>query len=63
MATITVDDILAKTGGSYNEMAHFDIVADTGAAGAHTLELVDVTANASNFGFALDTIQVHDWFV
>ena len=63
MATITVDDILAKTGGDYNEMAHFDIIADTGAIGGHTLELVDVTANATNFGFALDTIQVHDWFV
>ena len=42
--TITVQEIMNKTGGQANEMAHFDIVADVGAAGTHTLELTDTTA-------------------
>jgi hypothetical protein len=63
--TITVQDILNKTGGHDNQMAHFDFVVDVTGAGDHTLHLADVTPadHASPFGFALDNVQVHDWIV
>jgi hypothetical protein len=62
--TLTVQEILEKAGAA-NTMAHYDFVVNTGAAGDHTLSLVDGTPldHASNFGFALDTVQVHDWIV
>lgn len=61
VATIHAADILAKTNGNYDAMAHFDVLFNDGAAGTHTLELVDVTGQPSNVGFALDSVQIHDW--
>ena len=44
-----------------NHMMHFDVLANTGAIGGHTLELVDSSPDANDVGFALDTIHVSDW--
>ena len=48
-------------------MGHFEYVVDGGDASAgHTISFVDVTpqVDGGNYvGFALDTIQVHDWFI
>ena len=59
---VTAEQIRNAVGD--NEMMHFDFIADVGVAGNHTVEFVDATplADASNFGFSLDTIAIHDWF-
>jgi hypothetical protein len=64
VATITVQDILTKSGGLDNKMVNFDFIVDV-TAGEHTLHLADVTPadHASPFGFALDNVQVHDWII
>jgi hypothetical protein len=64
--TIDYSEVLAKA-GSVEQMGHFDYVVDGGAASAgHTISFVDVTpqVDGGNYvGFALDTIQVHDWII
>ena len=58
--------VLAKAGGA-EQMAHFEYVVDGGDAPAgHNISFVDVTpqVDGGNYvGFALDTIQVHDWLI
>jgi hypothetical protein len=48
-------------------MKHYDLVVDVGngdVAGNHLIELVDTTPSTNDFvGFAVDTLQVHDWLV
>jgi hypothetical protein len=44
-----------------NHMMHFDVVANTGAVGGHSLELVDSSPDANDVGFALDSVHVSDW--
>jgi hypothetical protein len=57
-----VADIHASDFANSNTWQHFDFVINTGAAGSqHTVELVDATANSGYAGFAVDSIQVHDW--
>jgi hypothetical protein len=47
-----------------NELHHFDVVFDTGAAGSpHTLELVHTSTESGFTGFAVDSIQINDWIV
>jgi hypothetical protein len=49
-----------------DQLQHFDVVFNTGAAGVqHTLEIVDTTQNSTdgNVGFALDSVSVHDWVI
>jgi len=66
VASISYGDLINDVG--FNAMKHFDVVASTGAAGNHTLEIADLTntyqdPNSGFTGFAVDTIQVHDWLV
>jgi hypothetical protein len=63
VAHITYADVLLATGGQTDVLAHFDIVFNDGAAGAHVLEIVDVTGQPGNVGFALDSVQIHDWVI
>ena len=50
-----------------NVMNHFDVdIAGYANAGTqHTLELVDVTdpGHTNYFGFAVDSVQIHDWVI
>jgi len=48
-----------------NQLQHFDIdiSAYANAGDQHTLQLIDTTATAGYTGFAIDTIQIHDWHV
>ena len=60
VVTVTAQEVFEHAGNG--TMIHFDKVFNTGAAGTHTLELID-QSNPSDVGFALDNVQVHDWFV
>jgi hypothetical protein len=64
--TIDYSEVLAKAGG-VEQMGHFEYVVDGGDASAgHNISFVDVTpqVDGGNYvGFALDTIQVHDWII
>jgi hypothetical protein len=65
--TIDYSEVLEKAGG-VEKMGHFDYVVDGGgdANVGHTISFVDVTplVDGGNYvGFALDTIQVHDWLI
>jgi len=48
-----------------NQMTHFDvdIAGYAGAGDTHTLTLTDTTLTAGYFGFAVDTIAIHDWVI
>jgi hypothetical protein len=69
---LKVDGVVVET-FSYEQlskpeqMQHFDVVVDSGGDGvaqAHTFSFVDATQSEGNYvGFALDTIQVHDWII
>jgi len=59
VATYSTQDIINM--GGQNDLVHVDLLVDL-AAGAHTLELVDNSV-AGYAGFAVDSIQVHDWVV
>ena len=62
--TITTGDF-----AQHDVMQHFELEVNVGngdAAGNHLIEFVDTTpqADGGNYvGFALDTIQIHDWVV
>jgi hypothetical protein len=60
VATIHASDLATP-----NTMNHFDVdIAGYANAGTqHTLELVDTTANAGYFGFAVDSVVIHDWVI
>jgi hypothetical protein len=62
-----VAEIHASDLAQSNTMTHFDIVFDAGAGdafGNHGIELVDMTPGDNHFtGFAVDSIQIHDWIV
>ena len=64
--TIDYSEVLAKAGGVVEQMGHFEYVVDGGDASAgHTISFVDATppVDGGNYvGFALDTIQVHDYW-
>lgn len=61
----TVAQFDASDFSSPNGLVHFDIdiSAYAGAGNQHTLELVDTTSVAGFTGFAIDSIQIHDWVV
>jgi hypothetical protein len=50
---------------NFNEMQHFDIAIDdyNNTGSQHTLELVDTSATDGYFGFAVDSVQIHDWVI
>ena len=61
VAEFTHDQLVDLAGE--NNLAHFEVLIDTGAAGSsHTLELVDVSA-AGYTGFAIDSIKINDWVI
>lgn len=60
VATYSTQDIIDM--GGQNNLVHVDLLVDNLAAGEHTLELVDNSV-AGYAGFAVDSIQVHDWVV
>jgi hypothetical protein len=61
VADFTHDELLDLAGGE-NQMYHFQGVVNTGAAGSHTFEIVD-SSTAGYAGFAVDSIQIHDWLI
>lgn len=58
----TAADVKAAAGGD-NSLAHFDFLIETGAAGSHTIEIVDATTQVAFTGFSVDSLVVHDWLV
>jgi len=56
-----VAEFTAEDFETANVLQHFEVVVDTGAAGSHTLELVDVTGVDGFTGFAVDSIKIVDW--
>jgi len=60
VASMTYDQIHSQVGD--NNIFHVDAIFDTGAAGSHTLQIVD-TSDAGYAGFAVDTIHIDDYFV
>ena len=53
-----------NAGQGVETMGHFEYVIAGGAPGDHSISFVDTTASQGNYvGFALDTIQVHDWLI
>ena len=50
---------------NFNEMQHFDIAIDdyNNTGSEHTLELVDTSSTDGYFGFAVDSVQIHDWVI
>jgi hypothetical protein len=61
VAELTAAQVDAAAHGP-DHMAHFEVAANVGV-GAHTLELVDATANPGYAGFAVDSIHIHDLIV
>ncbi|MGY8667078.1 hypothetical protein Q3C01_32630 [Bradyrhizobium sp. UFLA05-109] len=61
----TVATFHASDFATANEFKHFDINLNYSffAGGVHTLTLVDTTATAGYAGFAIDTVQIHDWII
>jgi hypothetical protein len=61
----TVKQFDASDFANFNKMEHFDIDigAYANAGSEHTLELVDTSATDGYFGFAVDSIQIHDWVI
>ena len=62
VAKVTAADF---AGHGDNNMVHFDInIGAYAAAGQnHTLTLVDTSAAPGYTGFAVDSIQIHDWII
>ena len=58
----TAADVKAEAGGD-NTLAHFDFLIDTGAAGNHTIEIVDASTQVGFTGFSVDSLSIHDWLV
>lgn len=73
VADLSYKDVFAKAASQHDGqgtevMGHFDLVVPDSSEGttAHTISFVDTTpqVDGGNYvGFALDTIQVHDWLI